>query len=118
MNKNGTWFHADYDTFSLDSEDDYYAISVSGFSGTAGDSLTNTVVDAKWYHNGMNFSTFDANRKPGSNCAKMYEGGWWFNNCYLNCLTCRYGLRFVWETSKTKPSTGIVQEARMMIKSK
>ena len=44
LNTTGIWYYADYATFSLDSEENKYAIRVSGFSGNAGDSLTNTSV--------------------------------------------------------------------------
>ena len=45
----GRWFYADYANFSLDSEDNKYAIRLSGFSGNAGDSLTNSSGDPNWY---------------------------------------------------------------------
>ena len=32
---------------------------------------------------GMNFTTHDADHdhNPASNCAKLYRGGYWYNNC-------------------------------------
>lgn len=56
---NGTWFHAINATCSLYSESNNYAIRIQGFGGNPGDSLSNTTVASKWYHNGMDFSTWD-----------------------------------------------------------
>ena len=44
-------YHAHYDIFRLAGESDHYKLEVSGYSGTAGDSLS--------YHNMMAFSTPD-----------------------------------------------------------
>ncbi|KAH3778527.1 hypothetical protein DPMN_179991 [Dreissena polymorpha] len=35
---------------------------------------------------GNAFTTYDhdVDRRYGSNCATMYKGGWWYNNCYNN----------------------------------
>ena len=44
-----------------------YKLTVSGYSGTAGDSLA--------FHNGMKFSTYDQdNDASGVNCAVTYKG--------------------------------------------
>lgn len=44
-------------------------------TGSAGDSLRR--------HHKMNFSSQDQdNDKHDSNCAKMYTGGWWYNDCH------------------------------------
>src|SRR6218665_3815789 len=114
---NGTWFYADYKTFSLDSESNKYALHLSGFSGDAGDSLTNTSVAPKWYHGGMSFSTWDNDndRVPTNNCAQQYRAGWWFNNCYNSCLTCLFGNNFAWESLNYLPSRGILTAMRMKI---
>merc|ERR1712136_692051 len=51
--------------------------------GTAGDSLS--------YHNGSNFSTYDADHdRSGSSCAETYTGAWWYNNCYHSNLNGEY----------------------------
>jgi len=83
----GNKIFAKYNNFSVASESDNYKLSVSGYSGTASDSLT--------YHNGMYFSTFDNDndRYSSRNCAAKYGGGgWWFNKCYYSNLNGGYGL--------------------------
>ncbi|MCI4374606.1 hypothetical protein PGIGA_G00008040 [Pangasianodon gigas] len=67
--------YAHYSNFSVGSEVNYYTIELSGYSGTAGDSMR--------YHNGCPFSTKD--KGPSTNsvyCANNYMGGWWYKNCY------------------------------------
>ncbi|KAK3551288.1 hypothetical protein QTP70_013945 [Hemibagrus guttatus] len=67
--------YAHYSNFTVGSEVNHYTIDVSGYSGTAGDSMR--------YHNGCPFSTKD--KDPSINnvqCAKNYMGGWWYKNCY------------------------------------
>ncbi|KAI5091234.1 microfibril-associated glycoprotein 4-like precursor [Silurus meridionalis] len=64
--------YARYTSFYIDAESEKYMLHVSGFiNGGAGDSLA--------YHNGKAFGTFD---KDINNCAKTYEGGFWFDNCH------------------------------------
>ncbi|KAM9836312.1 fibrinogen alpha chain [Aulostomus maculatus] len=66
------------------SEEEGYPLHVSGYVGDAGDALVNPKSDMASYlsHNGMKFSTFDRdNDKWVGNCAEMYGGGWWYNNC-------------------------------------
>ncbi|XP_026767085.1 microfibril-associated glycoprotein 4-like [Pangasianodon hypophthalmus] len=61
-----------YSSFYIDSELENYKLHISGYiDGGAGDSLT--------YHNGKQFATFD---KDINNCAKTYEGGFWFDGCH------------------------------------
>ena len=80
----GKWFYADYSSFYLDAEYSHYAIHVAGFSGVAGDSLSNNTVPMT-NQNEMGFSTPDADHDGDSNatsCASMYNAGWWFNYCF------------------------------------
>jgi len=53
--------------------------------------------------NGMAFTTRDNDNDEFStrNCAKVFEGGWWFRDCYYMCLTCN--------SSKQKASMWIKQ---------
>lgn len=65
-----------YDAFAIGDELDYYKLHTLGkATGSAGDSLRR--------HHKMNFSSQDQdNDKHDSNCAKMYTGGWWYNDCH------------------------------------
>ena len=61
----------------VEAEDQGYRLHISGYSGTAGDSMTRS---DSGNLNGMKFSTRDRdNDKWGSICAQSYKGGWWFN---------------------------------------
>merc|ERR1712154_209395 len=76
---NNTDYFAQYDTFRVLSEAELYELHVSGYSGTAGDSLD--------VHNGSPFSTKDRdNDKHGSNCAQSYHGAWWYTACHSSNL--------------------------------
>ena len=72
--------YANYATFSVDSEENNYKLTVGGYSGTAGDSLG--------IHNNMAFSTpaRDNDAMPKYNCAKSERGGWWYNACEMSNL--------------------------------
>ncbi len=60
------------------------------------------------YHTGNQFTTKDQDndRRSGSNCAYLYMGGWWYNNCYwanlngmyLNGSTDEWAKGVVWFT--------------------
>ncbi|KAE8288683.1 Tenascin [Larimichthys crocea] len=77
--------YAHYANFSIDSAERHYTLTVSGFTGTAGDSMR--------YHNGRPFSTRDKDPDPlGIYCARAYMGGWWYKNCYKTNLNGLYGI--------------------------
>ncbi|XP_050960206.1 tenascin [Labeo rohita] len=78
--------YAHYSTFSVDNMKKHYTIRVSGYSGTAGDSLT--------YHNGRPFSTRDRDPQPFiTRCAMSYRGGWWYKNCHEANLNGLYNTK-------------------------
>ncbi|XP_062596825.1 fibrinogen C domain-containing protein 1-B-like [Saccostrea cucullata] len=80
---NGEEIYAEYSTFYIGDEDNKYTLTVSGYNGTAGDSMT--------YHNGMKFTTKDQdNDMRSSNCAIQYHGAWWYNECYASNLNGEY----------------------------
>src|SRR6218665_734320 len=118
LSRSGQWYYADYDTFSIDSESNKYTLHLSGYSGNAGDSLTNTSLRSSFFLDGMYFSTFDNDNDrdvSNYNCAMSYGGGWWFNYCCQACLTCSYNSNaFRWILSSDRPYT--LRAARMMMK--
>uniref|UniRef100_A0A8D3BYH4 Fibrinogen C-terminal domain-containing protein n=2 Tax=Scophthalmus maximus TaxID=52904 RepID=A0A8D3BYH4_SCOMX len=95
--------YAHYANFSIDSEERHYTLTVSGYTGTAGDSMR--------YHNGRPFSTRDKDADPlGIHCARAYMGGWWYKNCYKTNLNGLYGINsnnqgIVWIDWKGKDSS-------------
>lgn len=80
----GKGAYAEYH-FRVGSEEEGYALQVSSYTGTAGDALIEgSVEEGTEYtsHNGMQFSTFDKDADQWEeNCAEVYGGGWWYNNC-------------------------------------
>nr|XP_033495905.1 tenascin isoform X1 [Epinephelus lanceolatus] len=95
--------YAHYANFSIDSEERHYTITVSGYTGTAGDSMR--------YHTGRPFSTRDKDPDPlGIHCARAYMGGWWYKNCYKTNLNGLFGINsnnqgIVWIDWKGKDSS-------------
>lgn len=109
----GGWYYEDYETFSIDSESNYYTLRLSGFSGNALDSFTNTS-NSGGYLRGKIFQTFDTGA-----CARINGGGWWFDNCAFACLTCTYThYSFRWYSLRHVSPNGQLRAARMLMKSK
>ncbi|XP_062576948.1 ryncolin-2-like, partial [Saccostrea cucullata] len=81
---NGEQAYAVYSTFYIGDEDNKYTLTVSGYSGTAGDSLT--------WHSGSRFSTKDQDNdyKTDGSCAVMRHGAWWYSNCLKSNLNGEY----------------------------
>ena len=76
----GNSAYAKYSSFFVGSSSSKYRLSVSGYSGTAGDSLTSS--------NGMQFSTKDQDNDAhvGGHCASARRAGWWFGSCGYSSL--------------------------------
>ena len=76
--------HAYYHTFQVGNAITKYTLTVIGYKGNAGDSLS--------YHNGMKFSTKDQDndKHPGGSCAISHNGGWWYNRCHYSNLNGLY----------------------------
>ena len=69
--KDGNSAYASYSTFYIGGSTTDYTLHISGYSGTAGDSLT--------YHNLMKFTTKENDNDvsiDNSNCAIAYTGAW------------------------------------------
>ncbi|KAH3791727.1 techylectin-like protein [Dreissena polymorpha] len=85
----GTKRYALYSKFNTSSESEKYKLHVGGYTGDAGDDLTNTT--NIYYHNGQSFSTFDADNDIQSGCcACTYGGGWWYHHCFTTNLNGKY----------------------------
>ena len=76
--------YANYSTFRVLDSSSKYTLNIGGYSGDAGDSMAT--------HNGMNFTTFDEDndRHSNGNCAVLFKGAWWYNNCHQSNLNGRY----------------------------
>ncbi|XP_019624215.1 PREDICTED: fibrinogen-like protein 1 [Branchiostoma belcheri] len=77
--------YAEYDTFRVSGESDQYRLSLSGYSGNAGDDMTGL--------NGEKFSTVDRDNDSWSSgdCSQQYgQAGWWFDGCSASNLNGRY----------------------------
>ncbi|XP_072015170.1 ryncolin-1-like [Amphiura filiformis] len=82
----GNSAYAYYSQFRIEDETANYRLTVSGYDGTAGDSLA--------YHDQYPFSTKDRNNVQSTwrdNCADAYNSAWWYNNCYSSNLNGVYG---------------------------
>ncbi|XP_062587842.1 fibrinogen C domain-containing protein 1-like [Saccostrea cucullata] len=75
----GNTRYASYKTFKVGDKKSGYVLNVSGYRGTAGDSLT--------YHNNMKFATKD---RDHNSCAKNFKGSWWYNDCHQSNLNGLY----------------------------
>ncbi|KAI3362438.1 hypothetical protein L3Q82_012249 [Scortum barcoo] len=65
---------AEYASFRVESEANFYKLRVGRYHGNAGDSLT--------WHNGKQFTTLDRDHDVyAGNCAHYQKGGWWYNAC-------------------------------------
>lgn len=70
---------AKYEYFYLKDESFDYEMDLGEYSGTAGDSLT--------IHKGQKFTTKDHDKDlNGGNCATIFSGAWWYNNCHSSNL--------------------------------
>ncbi|KAL9982262.1 hypothetical protein ACROYT_G004287 [Oculina patagonica] len=80
----GNITYAEYTTFKVAAEGDKYRLLIGGYSGTAGDAMTETT-------NGMQFSTQDYdNDQLNGNCAQNFKGAWWYNACHASNLNGLY----------------------------
>ena len=79
--------YARYSYFHVEGSSVNYKLHVSGYSGTAGDSIA-----GGHNINGMQFTTWDRDndQRSHSNCAVQYRGGWWFNGCFGSHLNGPY----------------------------
>jgi len=97
---------ATYSEFSVSDETEKYQLSVNGYSGTSGDSLS--------YHNNQYFSTKDRDNDQGEeNCADTHNGGWWFDNCLESNLNGQYDQGIKWHTMTGKNESLVFVEMKI-----
>ena len=85
----GSSTYAQYTSFSVGDSASKYTLSVSRYSGTAGDALA--------WHNGYRFSTRDQDNDGCScNCAQHSGGAWWYSYCWASNLNGVYSSYFYW----------------------
>lgn len=66
--------YAEYRSFRLEPESEFYRLRLGTYQGNAGDSLM--------WHNGKQFTTLDRDKDTyAGNCAHFHKGGWWYNAC-------------------------------------
>ncbi|XP_063438403.1 angiopoietin-related protein 2-like [Mytilus trossulus] len=84
---NGVWRYARYSEFWISSESDKYRLGLSGYRGTAGDSLINSSQQA-----GCQFSTRDRDNDKfyEGACTDFVSGGFWYNLCAMATLNGYY----------------------------
>ncbi len=70
----GTTWYAEYTTFGVGNAGSSYVLSVDGYTGDIPDCV-GSGGSGMGYHDGMPFSTFDAdNENWGNNCASAFQG--------------------------------------------
>ena len=107
----GLWYSAEYSTFSISDEAGKYQLSVSGYSGDAGDAMTGTT-NPDFNNDGMMFTTVDSdNDVCPCNCADVIGHGWWFRWCTYSSLN--FDGIGIWVTSV---QVFDVQASRMLVK--
>ncbi|VDI48825.1 Hypothetical predicted protein [Mytilus galloprovincialis] len=77
----GNTAYAIYNRFSVGDEGTNYLLSISGYHGTAGDSMIDAASQSL---NGMKFSTRDKDNDidyRNDNCAVRKKSGWWHASC-------------------------------------
>ena len=84
VDSDGTRRHALYGQFRVDDEANGYKLTVTNYTGDAGDSLR--------YHSGCKFSAFnkDQDMDKKRHCAKKMQAGWWYRSCQTANLNGRY----------------------------
>ncbi|XP_067660518.1 uncharacterized protein [Haliotis asinina] len=73
-----------YNNFRLGNMSTFHTLAVSGFTGNSGDSLA--------YQNSRRFTAnnLDLDKNETDNCAVMYHGAWWYNDCHHSNLNGLY----------------------------
>jgi len=107
------WHLAEYSTFSISDEVGKYRLTVAGYSGDAGDAMSEAYYST-WNANGQKFSTPDSDNDGCTSCSCAIDRshGWWFNRCTTSSLNYVDG-GSIWTTDT---SVYDVQASRMLVK--
>ncbi|XP_051912143.1 LOW QUALITY PROTEIN: fibroleukin-like [Hippocampus zosterae] len=81
--------YAKYDQFYVANDFLRYRLSISGYSGTAGNAIS---FNKHFNHDQKFFSTPDRDNDmyPSGNCGAYYSSGWWFDACMSANLNGKY----------------------------
>uniref|UniRef100_A0A3B3ZW11 Fibrinogen C-terminal domain-containing protein n=1 Tax=Periophthalmus magnuspinnatus TaxID=409849 RepID=A0A3B3ZW11_9GOBI len=81
--------YAKFDEFYVANEFLRYRLSISGYSGTAGNAMS---FNKHFNHDHKFFSTPDRDNDmyPSGNCGAYYSSGWWFDACMSANLNGKY----------------------------
>ncbi|KAK7913614.1 hypothetical protein WMY93_013825 [Mugilogobius chulae] len=81
--------YAKFDEFYVANEFLRYRLSISGYSGTAGNAIS---FNKHFNHDQKFFSTPDRDNDmyPSGNCGAYYSSGWWFDACMSANLNGKY----------------------------
>ncbi|XP_034434002.1 fibrinogen-like 2a isoform X2 [Hippoglossus hippoglossus] len=81
--------YAKFDQFYVANEFLRYRLSISGYSGTAGNAIS---LNKHFNHDQKFFSTPDRDNDmyPSGNCGAYYSSGWWFDACMSANLNGKY----------------------------
>ena len=132
MTFEGTDYFATYQNFWLSGPSDKYRLHVEGYVGTAGDALTANNNQGEQVHNGMQFTTRDADHDTHQryNCAEEHQkGGWWYGSslpndggtCSISSLndpeygSREYGKGLTWEPLTTYYKSLTFSEMKLRI---
>ena len=119
--------YAKYDVFRIAAEANGYRLTIGGYSGDAGDSLTNSILGS---HNGYMFSTKDRDNDGLANfaLAEYFSGAWWYGGPSTSSLNGKYhfgpivsmsfsnGYGIWWD--EYSPYRYSIKETKMLIKAK
>ena len=101
----GSLLYAQYSRFSVGNDSTNYTLTIGGYSGNAGDGITN--------QNGRQFETYDvthSNWYTNLNCAGYFHGGFWYRACATAKITTSPEEYFFWNS----PLKLIYYEARVL----
>ena len=110
----GTLGIGEWEKFSVASEADLFKLSIG--PRVKKENMEDT--DPFVIHNGKNFTTTDRDHDIGKkNCAEIFGGGWWHQNCYSVCLNCQWADGSTpWRPTSASTSAEKISHSLMWIK--